>query len=253
MAKMPEATWQPTSKFTLNGSREQRGLVLHVQEGNNNPWGWFEHDGVEASSDFWVSKLGEIVQYVDTGKDRAWAQGAGNAYYASVETEGFHNEPLTGAQIEAVAKIMAWGHARFGWPIVSIDNTTGRGLTWHGAGGAAWGGHYDCPGEIRKAQRARIIERAQQLVNEPPSPAYEPPRFPGRVMHLTSPMMHGDDVRDLQARLRFRGWQIAVDGWYGPGTRDVVTAFQREKGIKIDGWAGQETWNTVFRNDNITR
>lgn len=250
---MPEAEWMPTTKFTANGSVEQRGLVLHVQEGNNNPIWWFENPDVEASSDFWVSKTGHIVQFVETGKDRAWAQAAGNKYYASAETEGYHDEPLTGAQIEALAKIMAWGARRFGWPLVVIDNTTGRGLTWHGAGGASWGGHYDCPGEIRKAQRARIIERAQRIADQSDAPVYEPPRFPGRLMRVTTPMMHGDDIRDLQARLKFRGWQIAVDGWYGPDTRDIVIAYQREKGLAVDGKAGEQTWNSVFRNDNITR
>lgn len=163
MSRMPQAQFRPVVNVHRNGVKEHRGLVLHVQEGLNSPFGWFNNPSSEASSDFWVSKSGLIEQYVETGTDYAWAQAAGNAYYASVETEGHVGEPLTAAQIEGVAKIYAWGHATFGWPLTVVDSTTAHGLTWHGAGGAAWGGHYGCPGTLRKNQRAAIMARATQL------------------------------------------------------------------------------------------
>lgn len=52
-----------------------------------------------------------------------------------------------------------------------------------------------------------------------------------------------DDIRRLQARLRHRGWDIGVDGRYGPQTAGVVEAFQREKRIHpYDGLTGIKTW-----------
>lgn len=163
MARMDGATWRPVRNFRAGGSYEQRGLVLHVQQGDNSPFGWFNNPESQASSDFWVAKDGTIEQYVNTGEDRAWAQAAGNAYYASVETEGYVGQPLTTGQIDGVARIMAWGHHEFDWPLEVVDSTTARGLTYHGVGGAAWGGHPDCPGPIRRQQRYDIIERAKQL------------------------------------------------------------------------------------------
>ncbi|WP_097237085.1 peptidoglycan recognition protein family protein [Streptomyces sp. 1331.2] len=247
---MPGAVWRPVRNYTPHGRTEQRGLVLHVQAGNNSPYGWFDDEESEASSDFWVSKSGRIEQYVDTGNDRAWAQGAGNRAYASVETEGHPDEPLTPEQIEGVARIYAWGAGLWAWPLQVIDSTTERGLTFHGAGGAAWGGHPDCPGEIRKAQRGAILARAAELLGAPaqPTPPAVPsyPSWPGRYISLRSPYMRGDDVRQWQQRMRARGWSIDVDGIFGPQSAGVAHAFQSEKGLDTDSIIGPATWAAAW-------
>lgn len=249
MARMPGALWRPVQAFTPGDSREQRGLVLHVQEGNNSPFGWFNNPDNRASSDFWVSKTGVIEQYVNTGVDKAWAQAGGNAYYASVETEGYHGEPLTDAQIAGVARIMRWGHDTFGWALRVIDSTTESGLTWHGAGGAAWGGHYDCPGAARKNQRPQIIMLA---LGEDDAPAQGEP-WPGIVLLLISPIMHNATVAKWQQRMKDRGWSIVVDGYYGPKSEAICRAFQTEKRLLVDGKVGKQTWDAAFRTDNVTR
>jgi peptidoglycan hydrolase-like protein with peptidoglycan-binding domain len=59
-------------------------------------------------------------------------------------------------------------------------------------------------------------------------------------------------VSSVQRRLRDRGWSIAVDGSFGPDTDTIVRAFQTEKGLKVDGVVGPNTWNELFRTDNIT-
>lgn len=247
---MPGATWRPVRNFRPGGTTEHRGLVLHVQQGDNSPFGWFDNPESSASSDFWVSKAGVIEQYVDTGTDRAWAQGAGNRTYASVETEGYVEQPLTDAQIEGVARIYAWGHQSFGWPLAVVDSTTAPGLTFHGAGGAAWGGHTGCPGELRKAQRPRIIARAVELLGQPatPPPAPRPaaPAWPGRYLRAAATTMHGEDVRAWQQRMHDRGWRIDVDGWYGPASAAVARAFQTEKGLATDGIVGPATWAAAW-------
>ena len=49
----------------------------------------------------------------------------------------------------------------------------------------------------------------------------------------------GDEVRDLQSALRQHGFDVpAAEGerrFYGPGTREVVNAFQRANGLKVTG------------------
>src|SRR5262249_51057803 len=52
------------------------GLILHVQAGNNSPYGWFNNPASEASSTLWAGKDGQREQYVPMDV-RAWAQGAG--------------------------------------------------------------------------------------------------------------------------------------------------------------------------------
>ncbi|KAB2384622.1 peptidoglycan-binding protein [Actinomadura montaniterrae] len=58
--------------------------------------------------------------------------------------------------------------------------------------------------------------------------------------------MRGDDVRTWQARMKARGWSIAVDGAYGPASEEVCRAFQREKGLGVDGVVGPATWRAAW-------
>ena len=79
----------------------------------------------------------------------------------------------------------------------------------------------------------------------PAAPAGKAPRWPGRYL-TQPPMMSGSDVRTWQARMKARGWHLAVDGAYGPGSEKVCRAFQREKGLTVDGVVGPKTWATSW-------
>lgn len=136
---------------------EHLGLVLHVQEGNNSPYPWFKDNASRASSTWWISKAGFVEQYVDADL-KAWAQGLGNARYNSVETEGFVEEPLTEAQINALTDLYLWGVTTFGWPVRLAERPGDRGFGWHGMGGKDWG-HISCPGEWRRTQRSDVLAR----------------------------------------------------------------------------------------------
>ncbi|WP_240804204.1 peptidoglycan recognition family protein [Streptomyces sp. A0592] len=157
---MPDAALKPLSvNFTPGGLREVRGLVLHVQEGENSLHDRFSDPAVRSSAHFWVSQSGEIEQYV-SAHDRAWAQGTGNPSWLSVETSGFASRPLTAQQVDAVARIYAWGMAQHGWPLAPAPTPLGRGLGIHSMGGRAWGGHA-CPGPLRSAQTGEILTAAR--------------------------------------------------------------------------------------------
>ncbi|WP_234362175.1 MULTISPECIES: N-acetylmuramoyl-L-alanine amidase [Streptomyces] len=159
-AWMPDATRKPLAvNFTPGGLREMRGLVLHVQEGENSLHGHFSDPAVQSSAHFWVSQSGEIEQYV-SAYDRAWAQGDGNPSWLSVETSGFASRPLTARQVDSVALIYAWGMAQHGWPLEPASTPRGRGFGIHSMGGRAWGGHA-CPGPLRSAQTGEILSTAR--------------------------------------------------------------------------------------------
>jgi len=51
----------------------------------------------------------------------------------------------------------------------------------------------------------------------------------------------GADVFTLQIQLREIGYELKADGMYGPETRSVVEAFQRDQGLAVTGKVGQET------------
>jgi hypothetical protein len=155
MARYPGAKWRPVQNYS-GPMTAHLGLILHVQQGNNSPYGWFNDHTSEASSHFWVSKSGAVEQFVDSGL-RAWAQAQGNATYNSVETEGFATEALTSAQLDSLAELYRWGTETHGWRLLLAETPGQAGFGWHGMGGAAWGGHTGCAGPLRDPQRATVL------------------------------------------------------------------------------------------------
>ena len=51
----------------------------------------------------------------------------------------------------------------------------------------------------------------------------------------------GDDVKWLQTALSRLGYSAAADGNFGPGTKNALIAFQRQKGLAADGECGSQT------------
>lgn len=249
MARMPGAEWRPINGNTTPGGMGViQGVTLHIMagtlEGTEN---WFNNSRAEASSHFGTGRGGQLRQWVDT-KDRAWAQKAGNPNWISIENEGRAGDALTEAQIDRCAEVLAWAHKTHGVPLQATSSPSGRGLGHHSMGGAAWGNHPACPGPKVIAQKAEIIRRARLLVEPPVKVVIKNgvPQWPGRVLRLADPMMHGEDVRVLQEKLARRGWTIEVDGWYGPKTTAVVKAYQRATGMPQTGRVDRATWDMVW-------
>lgn len=141
-----------------------RGIAMHIAEGSyDGTVAWCRNPGSDISATFVSAKDGRSVQLVDTD-DRPWTQGAGNAEWLSIEFEGRSGDALTPQQLEFAARVLAKAHQVYGVPLQATDSPSGRGLGWHGMGGAAWGGHTNCPGAPVLAQRPAIIARAKQII-----------------------------------------------------------------------------------------
>ena len=62
----------------------------------------------------------------------------------------------------------------------------------------------------------------------------------------------GEKVWKLQERLQELGYYMdAVDGQFGPGTRDAVISFQKKNGLDADGLAGEETQRVLYSEEAI--
>jgi peptidoglycan hydrolase-like protein with peptidoglycan-binding domain len=83
----------------------------------------------------------------------------------------------------------------------------------------------------------------------PPRPPATPPGFPGPLLRQP-PINRAANAmataRRWQQRMRDRGWQITVDGLYGPQSAGTCREFQRRQGIAVDGVVGPVTWARTF-------
>jgi hypothetical protein len=176
------AVWRGPTVNQTKGHVECRGLVVHIASGfYEGTISWERNPAADVSSHFVLSRTGLLAQLIDTD-DTAWTQRAGNGHWLSVECEGFalddalhasHPgwETLTGAQVEAIARLLVHGHQQYGYPLQLAHDPTGRGLGYHSMGaehGYDWG-HLHCPGEPIKAQLPAILARALVLAGLPPT------------------------------------------------------------------------------------
>lgn len=66
----------------------------------------------------------------------------------------------------------------------------------------------------------------------------------GRLLKKTSPLMTGEDVRDVQSALIAKGYSCGstgADGEFGSNTQKAVEAFQKAAGLTTDGIVGEKT------------
>jgi hypothetical protein len=144
------------------------GLIMHTQVGNNpGSVATFNDPHSKASAHFCIAQDGSVVQMGPVNGWKAWAQGSGNSEYFSTEfADNQHpSNPLTQEQLNSGAQLLELlsrpATGRF--PMQLTDHPGGEGFGWHGMGGEPYGGHFDCPGDVRKAQRSAIIELAQAI------------------------------------------------------------------------------------------
>jgi peptidoglycan DL-endopeptidase CwlO len=58
--------------------------------------------------------------------------------------------------------------------------------------------------------------------------------------------MKGDDVQNVQQRLKDLNYIKSVTGYYGSSTENAVKAFQKRNGLNPDGKVGRQTLNTLL-------
>ena len=104
--------------------------------------------------------------------------------------------------------------------------------------------------EIRSFQQERGLH-VTGLLNDATIAALEESRWKlgDRSLNLQpSPMMRGDDVATLQARLTEMGFNCGrVDGIFGQLTESAVKEFQKSVGVKVDGRCGPATIIALLR------
>lgn len=110
MALYPGATLMLLPENKSQARIKPRLAILHSAGGEAELFGWWMNDqsrGLECH--FWVSRGGEVVQYMDT-EVRADANGEANSYAVSIETQSTSHasEPWDPAQVTAIVHLLDW-------------------------------------------------------------------------------------------------------------------------------------------------
>lgn len=78
------------------------------------------------------------------------------------------------------------------------------------------------------------------------------PVVPTQPSESTNPVLkvgaHSSAVKVAQQRLIAHGYDVGsagADGWFGEGTLKAVKAFQKDKGLTVDGIIGSNTWTAL--------
>ena len=113
-----------------------------------------------------------------------------------------------------------------------------------------WGGDYTRVDEMHfeiNADYAAVSRLAAKLNNsQPVPPQIIPTPTPNGFIQLR-PGSNGPEVTRLQKKLKELAlYNAAVDGNYGPITKQSVINYQLAKGLVADGWAGPITQGALY-------
>jgi N-acetyl-anhydromuramyl-L-alanine amidase AmpD len=162
------------------------------------------------------------------------------------DDDRWHDDAHT-AMLELAATLVRQIAARWKVPLLRIDALDlrhgQRGICGHVDVSQAWheSDHTDPGKGFPWAHFMDLVRGGQPVVTDHAAPAW-----PGRLLKYP-PVMRGDDVRDWQRQMVKLGYEMDVDGAYGPDSRTVCRAFQRHAHLDDDGAVGRDTWDAAFK------
>jgi len=202
-----------------------------------------------ASADSWSS-----LRQCESGGD--YSINTGNGYYGayqfslatwrSLGYSGYPHQASAATQDAAAARLQArsgWGQ----WPACSAK----LGLRGSSASAPSSVSQAAKPASVSKAAKPAAVSKAAKPAAKPAAPPAARasggvPAYGGQVLSTELVGASRQDVRAWQARMAQRGWDITVDGAFGPQSEGVARAFQAEKGLTVDGLVGRQTWAAAW-------
>lgn len=242
-----------------------RVVVIHDMEAPEGPntaenvAAYFRNSGVVASAHICVDNNSAVRCVPDS--DTAYAAPGANSDGLQLEIAGYMRQTraqwlddYSRAALKQAAKVTAEWCKKYNLPVVRLTRAElkagRRGITCHADVSAVYrkSDHTDpgpnFPWDFFLAEVKNAMGTSQPPdVNDSATVA---PPWPGRYFAYRDPLMSGTDIATWQRQMRQRGWSIAVDGLYGTKSRDVATAFQRDKNLADDGIVGPATWEAAW-------
>ncbi len=98
----------------------------------------------------------------------------------------------------------------------------------------------DQPRGVAHRQRRHGYAAASRYAYAAPVP------FRGQLLSTALVTVYRNDVAIWQTQMVRRGWRLGIDGRYGRRSAKVAVAFQHEKGLRVDGLVGPQTWRAAW-------
>ena len=263
---LPALLWRPSPNFSSRHGARIDLVVLHDCEGGyDGSIRWFEMSRSNVSAHYVVREDGsEATQMVDLA-DNAWHACAFNRRSVGVEMGGFANRGFGAHLLATTARMFAFLCHHLQIPVRHARAGVGPGIASHNDLGAAGGGHHDPSDDPSFMQRfVSLVDDEHRKghfpdvwdPHKPQKPCLLSPADGSTSSLMTStapPLPNVHTICGLQQALKMLGYRIAVDGDYGPETRQVVTSFQMHAGIVADGIAGAQTEAKLLSELTIMR
>ncbi len=140
------------------------------------------------------------------------------------------------SQLNGAARIVGWISRTYG---IALDRSKVKGHREWAPGSTS------CPGDKLLSLIPTILARAGGTV-APPLPSCT--RSWPLVKRSSA---YSKNAKAVQYLLKTHGYSLTVDGYFGSGTSNAVTSFQRSKGLTQDGIVGKNTWEKLVSGKTV--
>jgi N-acetyl-anhydromuramyl-L-alanine amidase AmpD len=264
-----------SQNYSTRRGKRPRLLIFHTAEGATDAAQlarWFAYSTTQVSSHVAIDDTTTVRCVPD--ELAAWTARSANSVAIQAELCAFARWDAAEwvrhpGLLEQAAAWAADTATRWSIPLVRLvdeQTVTGSGVCQHVDITRGWrtGTHTDCgPAFPLDAVIARAVELSGKPASvkapaaAPAKPATTAPPFPlpkgsyfgpeeGPRESVSGHHGHRAALAGWQAQLVHRGWKLDVDGYYGEQTAGVARAFQRDKGLTVDGKVGPLTWAAAW-------
>lgn len=209
----------------------------------------------KASSNYGIGTDGRVGMYVEE-KDRSWASSssANDNRAVTIEVANNSGSPNWTVSDKALAKLIDLCTdicKRNGIKKLNYTGDTTGNLTMH-----KWFVATNCPGPYLESKFPYIASEVNKRLsdNKATENTTNTTNEGVATVNVTLNVLRngstGEQVKALQRMLYAMGYKLGsnnpIDGSFGSMTDAAVRAYQKNKGLTVDGIVGQQTWNKLF-------
>ena len=217
----------------------------------------FARESKEASSNYGVGYDGRVGMYVEE-KDRSWCSSSGenDNRAVTIEVASDTSEPYAvtekayNAMLDLVTDICRRnGKNRIIWfgnrvqTLAYVPQPNEMVMTVH-----RWFANKSCPGTYLYNRHQQIADEVNRRLQKLPPIDYDE----SEVCEVYLPILRMNDesghVRTVQILLnKYFNARLTEDGIFGAQTYKAVWAYQKDRGLDVDGIVGAQTWAQLLK------